>query len=236
MLNRRKLRRAIPEPLRQRLYDWNPSRRRSWRQAQGIERTPAAAAALTFDDGPDPEATPMLLDVLDELGAKATFFVVGERLEQGGPLLREMRSRGHEIALHGMTHRRHDKLAREDAMAELRDGLAAIERAAVPRPRWYRPPYGASSPVLARCCEELGLELVYWSSWGQDWDPIQPARIASLVCRDIAPGAVILLHDSALYAERDDARATIEAMPIIAGRARAQGLELISVGEAVDRE
>lgn len=195
----------------------------------------AGTIALTFDDGPDPQATPALLDTLDELGAKATFFVVGERLPDGGELLREIESRGHEIALHGMTHRRHDHLDEASAMIELRDGLAAIEGVAAIRPRWYRPPYGASSPVLARCCRELGLELVYWSSWGQDWDPIPAARIAALVCRDIDPGAIVLLHDSALYAERENARPTVEAMPTIAATAQQRGLELVSVGDAVSR-
>ncbi|MFN8163985.1 MAG: polysaccharide deacetylase family protein [Solirubrobacterales bacterium] len=232
---RRQLRRVIPDPLRQRLYDWSPSRRRRWREVPGIERVPAeAGVALTFDDGPDPRFTPTLLDVLDELGARATFFVVGERIAGSEELLREMESRGHEIALHGMTHRRHDRLSHAEARAELSEGLAAIESAAVARPRWYRPPYGGSSPTLARLCGELGLGLAYWSSWGQDWDPIPATRIAGLVVRDLAPGAVILLHDSPLYAEREEAGPTIEAMPIIAGTARERGLPLISLGEAIE--
>jgi peptidoglycan/xylan/chitin deacetylase (PgdA/CDA1 family) len=232
---RRKVRRAIPRPVRQRLYDWSPSRRRRWREVPGLERVPPRpVAVLTFDDGPDPQFTPALLDALDEAGAKATFFVVGERVPGSEELLREIQSRGHEVALHGMTHRRHDGLDDEQARAELSQGLEAIERAAVARPRWYRPPYGGSSPTLTRLCAELGLGLAYWSTWGQDWEAIPAAEIAGLVERGLEPGAVILLHDSPLYAERDDVRPTIDSIPLIAAAARERGLDLVSLGAALD--
>jgi len=231
---RRQLRSVIPRPVRQRLYDWSPSRQRRWREAPGIERIPpGAGASLTFDDGPDPKFTPLLLDALEEVTARATFFVVGERVPGNEALLREMESRGHEIALHGMTHRRHDRLDEVQARAELTEGLAAIEGASVARPRWYRPPYGGSSAALARFCGELGLELAYWNAWGQDWEDIPATRIASLVERDLDPGAVILLHDSPLYADREDAGPTIEAIPLIAGSARERGLALVSLGVAL---
>lgn len=236
MSARRHLRRAIPRPLRRRLYDWSPARRRRWRETPGVERVAlATAAVLTFDDGPDPRFTPPLLDALDAAGAKATFFVVGEQVRGSEALLREMESRGHEIALHGMSHRRHDRLDDEQARAELTEGLAAIETAAVARPRWYRPPYGATSPALATFCGELGLGLAYWSAWGQDWESIPASRIASLVARDLEPGAVILLHDSPRYGEREDASPTIDAIPIIAAAAAEQGLDLVALGGALEK-
>jgi peptidoglycan/xylan/chitin deacetylase (PgdA/CDA1 family) len=230
---RRRVRHLIPLPVRERLYDWNPSRLRRWRQVPGLRKLPGGGdVALTFDDGPDPEFTPALLEGLDAAGASATFFVVGERVAGNEELLREIERRGHEIALHGMTHRRHDLLGDAEARAELVDGLAAIEAAGVARPRWYRPPYGAASAPLVEHCRELGLGLAYWSAWGQDWDPIPAARIARLVERDLGPGAVVLLHDSPLYAEREDATPTIAAVPEIAAAARRRGLSLVSLGDA----
>jgi peptidoglycan-N-acetylglucosamine deacetylase len=234
MSARRKVRGLVPPSVRQRVYDRRRSKRRAWRRAPGIETVPpAAGAALTFDDGPDPELTPPLLDALERAGATATFFLVGERVGGNEELVREIASRGHEIALHGMRHSRHDRLGEEEAQAELSEGLAAIESAGVGRPRRYRPPYGATSPTLARACGELGLELAYWSAWGQDWDPIPAARIAVLIERDLEPGAVILLHDSALYAEREDARPTIDAVPLIAAVAESRGIELVSLERAL---
>jgi peptidoglycan-N-acetylglucosamine deacetylase len=235
MSARRKIRRAIPRPVRQLLYDWSPSRRRRWREVPGTERQPdRGAIALTFDDGPDPTYTPRLLDALDDASATATFFVVGERIPGCEELLREVQRRGHEVALHGMTHRRHDGLADPEARAELTDGLAAIEAAGVRRPRWYRPPYGGSSPTLARYCRELDLGLAYWSAWGQDWEAIPANRIARFVLRDLEGGGIVLLHDSPLYAERDDASPTIEAIPRIAAAAGSRGLRLVSLAEGFD--
>jgi peptidoglycan/xylan/chitin deacetylase (PgdA/CDA1 family) len=232
MSARRKVRGLVPPSVRQRVYDRRRSKRRAWRRAPGIEAVPpAAGAALTFDDGPDPESTLPLLEALERAGATATFFLVGERVAGNEELVREIASRGHEIALHGMRHSRHDRLGEEEARAELSEGLAAIEGAGVDKPRRYRPPYGATSPTLARVCGELGLELelAYWSAWGQDWDPIPAARIAALVERDLEPGAVVLLHDSALYAEREDARPTIDAVPMIAAAAQSRGIALVSL-------
>lgn len=232
---RRDIRRLIPGPIRQRLYDRNLAKRSDWLRTPGLRRTGAkAAASLSFDDGPDPQYTPPLLDALDRAGAKASFFLVGERVAEHPSLVTEIAARGHEIGLHGMSHRRHDALDLDAAHGELTAGLAAIESTGVARPRWYRPPYGATSPTLAACCEELRLELAYWSSWGQDWDPIDAATIARLVVRDLQPGAIVLLHDSPLYAERRDARPTIEAVPAIAAAARSRGLALVTIGDAAN--
>jgi peptidoglycan-N-acetylglucosamine deacetylase len=233
--DRRKLRGAIPLPVRERLYDWNPERRRMWKRAPGVERLRrGAGVGLSFDDGPDPDWTPAVLDALDDVGATATFFVVGERVERGPELTREILARGHELGIHGMEHRRHDRLDPDEGRREVADCAAAIERAGGVRPDRYRPPYGAASPQLAAICAELELELDYWSSWGQDWDPIPAERIARLVLRDLEPGAIVLLHDSATFAERPDPGPTVAAIPLIAAAALERGLTLRSLAAAED--
>lgn len=235
MSDRRKLRRVIPRPIRHLLYDRSRSRRRRWRRYPGIQRVPPdQGIVLTFDDGPDPRSTEEVLNVLSTLEKKATFFLLGERVLESPDLARELRSRGHEIALHGMVHRRHDVLARGDALRELSSGLDAIETTVQCRPRWYRPPYGRASSELVSVCGELGLSLVYWSAWGHDWEAISASRIARLVLRDCDAGAVVLLHDSALYADRDDAQPTVDAIPLIAEWANDAGLQLTSLGAALD--
>jgi len=189
---------------------------------------------MTFDDGPDPDCTPAVLDALEAAGATATFFVLGEHARESPDLIGGMVERGHEIALHGMTHRRHDVLDAAEAEDELEAGIEAIEGAGGGRAAWYRPPFGASSPTLAALCAKLGLRLAYWSAWGQDWEDSPPGRIAALVERDLRPGAIVLLHDSARYAQRVEAGATAAAVPLIASAARKQDLELVSLGKAMD--
>jgi peptidoglycan/xylan/chitin deacetylase (PgdA/CDA1 family) len=230
---RRAVRGLIPRPLRRRLYDWSPSRRRRWRRVPGLLTVPPErGAVLSFDDGPDPDGTPPVLDALAQSGTGATFFLLGRHVAEQPELTRRIETEGHEIALHGMEHRRHDTLSAAEAEAELKAGIAAIEAATGNRPTWYRPPFGASSPILAAVCGELGLRLAYWSAWGQDWEEAQPQRIASLVERDLAPGAIVLLHDSARYAQRTCASATADAVPLIAAAAAERGIDLVSLGAA----
>jgi len=189
--------------------------------------------ALTFDDGPDDRGTPPVLDALEALDVSATFFVLGSEVREQPALAREIRERGHELALHGMTHRRHDRLTATEARAELSAGLEAMEEILGERPRWYRPPFGRSSTTLATVCDELGLELAYWSSWGFDWESVSGGEIARVVLRDLDGGTIVLLHDSARYAERDDATPTAAALAEIVTTARERGLEIRPLSVAI---
>ena len=188
-----------------------------WRELPALERIDSGdAAALTFDDGPDPDGTPAVLDALDAAGIKATFFVVGEQLMRHHALAREALGRGHELALHGFEHVEHGTLSPQGARDDLARGLGAFEAATGRKPRFFRPPYGRFSEHSYRACADLGLEPVYWSSWGMDWEEIPAERIAELVTRDLTPGAIVLLHDSTRYAPRPSARPTAEAVALIA--------------------
>ena len=197
-----------------------------WRRFPGLERLepPDGRVALTFDDGPDPDATPAVLEALDAAGLHATFFLVGEQLLVHHELGGAVASAGHEIALHGFRHVEHEELA--DPRDDLLRGLDAVESATGVRARLYRPPYGRFSDGSYRAARELGLEPVYWSAWGSDWDDIAPERIAELAIRDLEPGAILLLHDSPRYANRPSARPTAEALVHLAGAAREGGLAL----------
>jgi peptidoglycan/xylan/chitin deacetylase (PgdA/CDA1 family) len=203
-----------------------------WRRLPGLERHAGPAAALTFDDGPDPEATPAVLDALDAEGVRATFFLVGEQLMAGPRLGREIRERGHEIGLHGFRHDPHDDLYPGQARDDLARALGAIEAATAVRPRWCRPPYGLFSEASYKACADLGMEPVYWSAWGLDWETVAPERIAELVAEDLGPGAIVLLHDAARYAPRPSATPTAAAVRLVARAARERDLELLPLGEA----
>jgi peptidoglycan/xylan/chitin deacetylase (PgdA/CDA1 family) len=203
----------------------------SWRRFPGVERLEEDRAALSFDDGPDPDATPAVLDALDAADLRATFFVVGEQLQRHWALAREARARGHQLALHGATHPHHEELSPAAARDELARGVGAFEAATGERATLFRPPYGRFSEHSYEACRKLGLTPVYWSSWGSDWDPIPADRIAELVTRDLAPGAIVLLHDSARYATRPSAAPTAAAVAAVAGAAAAAGLELGPLGD-----
>jgi peptidoglycan/xylan/chitin deacetylase (PgdA/CDA1 family) len=202
---------------------------RLWAELPGLERIPAGAA-LTFDDGPDPDATPSVLDALDAAGALATFFLVGEQVDAHPQLAKEIAERGHEVQAHCFDHEHHETLA--DPTGDLERTIASIERATGVRPAMQRPPYGRFSPASHGACLEAGLEPVYWSAWGEDWEELAPDRIADLVTRDLSQGVVILLHDSARYAHRPSARATAAAIPLIAAAMAELGLEPVPISSA----
>jgi peptidoglycan-N-acetylglucosamine deacetylase len=202
-----------------------------WQRFPGRERLEPGAGrvALTFDDGPDPEATPAVLDALDAAGVKATFFMVGEQALHHRALAREVADRGHEVGLHGFQHVEHDELGRA-ARDDLARGLGTLEVATGRRPVLFRPPYGRFSEISYSACRDLGLEPVYWSAWGSDWEDVDAERIGDLVTRDLEDGMVVLLHDSARYASRPSAAPTAQAVPLIAEAAGERGLQLVTLG------
>jgi peptidoglycan/xylan/chitin deacetylase (PgdA/CDA1 family) len=184
-----------------------------WADLPGIERI-STGVALTFDDGPDPDGTPQVLDALDEAGLKATFFLVADQIDADPGLAREITSRGHEVQAHCADHRPHREI--EDPAADLWRTIETIFKATGIAPTMQRPPYGRFTPDSHAACVNAGLEPVYWSAWGEDWEDIGHDRIADFVIRDLSDGVVILLHDSARYAHRPSARATAAAIPLIA--------------------
>jgi peptidoglycan/xylan/chitin deacetylase (PgdA/CDA1 family) len=206
-----------------------------WRRFPALERADGAAGiVLTFDDGPDEDATPTVLDMLDSVGVRATFFLVGEQVEAEPGLAREVVERGHDVQLHGYAHVAHELLTDEEARRDLERGLEAFRQATGREPHFYRPPYGRFSSGSYEACRALGLEAVYWSAWGTDWETISPERIAELVIPDLAAGAVVLLHDSSRYTHRPDARATVEALPLITAAAAERGLGFVTLADALD--
>ncbi len=206
-----------------------------WERFPARERADAGrgCVALTFDDGPDEDATPAVLEALDGIGARATFFMLGEQLMRHQAVGREVVARGHEVALHGFGHEAHERLSPQQARDDLARGLGAVEAATGRRPRFYRPPYGRFSEHSWEACRKLELEPVYWSGWGADWEPVPAARIGELAGRDLADGVILLLHDSPRYAERPSAAPTAEALRLISERALAAGLRLAALGDAL---
>jgi peptidoglycan/xylan/chitin deacetylase (PgdA/CDA1 family) len=206
-----------------------------WRRFPARERADGAPGiVLTFDDGPDQDSTPAVLDALDTAGARATFFLVGEQVEGDPALARELAARGHDLELHGYGHVAHEHLTPAEARRDVERGAQALREATGIEAHFYRPPYGRFSSGSYDACRALGLEPVYWSAWGTDWETITPQRIADLVIPDLAAGAVVLLHDSPRYSHRPSAGPTAEALPLITTRAGELGLPFLTLADALD--
>lgn len=163
-----------------------------------LQRVAGAAhhVALTFDDGPSPAVTPMLLDTLAARSARATFFVLVEPAERHGHLVRRMIAEGHEVALHGRDHRRLTDLDGPALDHHLRDGRDRLEQVAGTPVRWLRPPFGAQTVRTYRAIRRAGLDPVVWSRDLQDWVEQRPEDIASRADSEIAPGDIVLLHET----------------------------------------
>jgi peptidoglycan/xylan/chitin deacetylase (PgdA/CDA1 family) len=183
--------------------------------------------ALTFDDGPDPQTTPRVLDALDAAGAKATFFVIGRKAEAHPEIVREILRRGHAVGMHSYAHDRLFSFRSEKVVrADLERGLAAIAAVTGVRPRLFRPPIGHTNPIIARVADELDLVVVGWTVSAHDGTA--RAKVADVVARvssRLADGAIVLLHDAS---ERGDhAPTAASALPHIMDRARENRLDVV---------
>ena len=150
---------------------------------------------LTFDDGPDPAYTGKLLDLLDSYGIKAAFFTVGSFASANPELIRRMKDGGHTVGLHSYSHKSAYLMSAAQARRDLSMSAAAVMRLGI-NPRFYRPPWGHTTPALQQAASNLGIMPVFWSVMAQDWQGgLKSDEIASrLLCRTV-PGSIICLHD-----------------------------------------
>lgn len=192
-------------------------------RALGLPRTLPGAdgVALTFDDGPHPDGTPAVLDVLARAGARATFFVIGEQVRRRPALAARINEAGHAVALHGYRHRLQLRLGGPALRDDLTRGLAAIEDATGRPAGWHRPPYGIYSAAGLEAAREAGLRPLLWSRWGKDWRKFTtPGRIAQRAATGAHPGDVILLHDADFYSARGSHERTVQALRLILAQLR----------------
>lgn len=175
-----------------------------------------SGVALTFDDGPHPDGTPAVLEVLARAQARAAFFMIGEQVQRRPALAAEVLAAGHVVALHGHRHRLQLRLSSDEVDADLRRGAAAIEDATGTGPVWHRPPFGIYSAAGLAYVREAGLRPLLWSRWGKDWRRFTtPGRIAARATAHVGSGDVILLHDADFYSSKNSHLRTVEALKSI---------------------
>ncbi len=197
------------------------------RSALGVEdRTRGGGGFhLTFDDGPHPEGTPAVLEVLARHGVRATFFLVGEQVRRDPALVGELLAAGHELGLHCDRHRNLLRLSPRQVREDIARAEDTIASAAGRGVTLYRPPYGVLNTAAVMLARRRGWRTMLWRRWGQDWQAsATPEGIAARVSRAAAPGDVLLLHDADDYSAPDSWRRTVQALPLVLEQLARDGL------------
>ncbi len=194
----------------------------------------AAAArgeiALTIDDGPDPEVTPKVLDLLDRYGVKASFFCIGDKAARYPDLCRTIVERGHSVENHSQHHLYHFallgpfRMKREIQAAQ--DELTAITGR---RPLFFRAPAGVRNPFLDPVLAGLGLHLVAWTRRGFDTRTADHAAVIRRLLRDLKGGAILLLHDGNCARSSAGVPVILAVLPSVIEAALAAGLRFVTL-------
>jgi peptidoglycan/xylan/chitin deacetylase (PgdA/CDA1 family) len=205
-------------------------------------RLPAAAAerqeiSLTIDDGPDPEVTPAVLDVLEAHRARATFFCIADHAQRQPALCREILARGHSIQNHTQRHSHRFSLmgmkAFESEIGRAQQTLADITGE---MPRYFRAPAGLRNPFLAPVLRRLDLRLVSWTRRGFDTVQTQPVRVLDKLTRALRAGDILLLHDGNAARTREGQAVVLAVLPPLLDRLAQSGLRTVTLPQALRAE
>jgi peptidoglycan/xylan/chitin deacetylase (PgdA/CDA1 family) len=201
-----------------------------------LRHSPAAAAgdrprliALTFDDGPYPVTTPLLLQTLADLRVPATFFLIGRDAEQFPKLAQAITAAGSEVADHTMTHPNLDQLGDAAVTTELRTGTQMLEAiAADPAERTlFRPPHGRYTLATIRAAQAAGYATILWNDDPGDWRSVPPATLLTHILGHATAPEVLLLHSGK--------PGTIAMLPELVARYRQAGFSFVTVGSLLRR-
>ena len=190
--------------------------------------------AITIDDGPDPAVTPKVLALLDQAGARASFFCIADRVAAHPELAREIIARGHDIQNHTASHRHSFSFLGPRGYAEeLARGQRLIESVTGQRPRCFRAPAGFRNPFLAPVLARLGLTLVSWTRRGFDTREGDPQRVLQRLNRGLAAGDILLLHDGHAARTPQGEPVILQVLPRLLEDCRRAGLTPVRLGEAL---
>ncbi len=190
---------------------------------------------LTFDDGPNPDATPSILATLADCGVPATFFMVGSHVDRHPSIAREVAAAGHEVGNHTQHHRKLHWSGPKGVRVEMLAAHTRILEATGRPPRLFRAPHGYRSPFVGSEARRLGYSVVGWTLGV--WDTARPGvdEIRRRVRRHLQGGTILLLHDGDGADPSGDRRQTAAALPGIIEDAREAGLEFRPLAELIAR-
>ena len=192
------------------------------------------AIALTFDDGPNPNGTPSILDTLEAFRAKATFFLLGRNVDTYPHIAAEIARRGHAIGCHTYNHVRLVGLKTAQIVQEIKQSQRSILRATGTKPRLFRPPYGAYDSKAYFILRAFGMKVILWSAGGEDWLEHDSGIIVQRVLEGLSNGACVFLHDGSEDFSRQEAinrSNTIAATRTLLRVLSEQGYQFLTVPE-----
>ena len=187
--------------------------------------------ALTFDDGPYSPFTQELIAVLKEKQVKATFFVVGNNASKYPEVVRDVATQGHEVALHAGEHKDFLKLNSSELAGNMASGKKVLEELTGKPVKYMRPPHGFRDWAVMDEASRAGLKVVNWSVIPRDWTNPGAKEIADRVCKDVFPGAIVLLQDGDAPAQIASREQTVQATALIIDELRQQGYEFVTIDE-----
>ncbi|MCL7748386.1 polysaccharide deacetylase family protein [Halalkalibacter alkaliphilus] len=189
--------------------------------------------ALTFDDGPDSYYTPRILDILNQKNVPATFFVMGQQIEEFPAMMKRIVREGHGIANHTWSHPNIPTVMTSTLVDEIQSTQKEMMKTVGRMPDLFRPPYGALTKSDHIVLDEMGMRTIMWSVDTIDWSGQSAEEILHIVRRDISPGGIILQHNF-----QSDARlldGTVEALPRMIDELQAQGYEFVTVQTLLEK-
>jgi peptidoglycan-N-acetylglucosamine deacetylase len=191
--------------------------------------------ALTIDDGPDPEVTPRVLDLLDAAGAKATFFCIGRRARQAPALCRDIVARGHRVENHGESHSHAFALFGPGRMrADISAAQSVLSDITGQAPQFFRPTAGLRNPFLEPVLARLGLQLASWTRRPFDTARGDPQAAMQHLTRNLAPGDILLLHDGHAARTPNGVPVVLAVLPDFLKTLHQQGLKPVTLRDALN--
>ncbi len=196
--------------------------------------TPEGRVAFTIDDGPDPQVTPAVLDLLARHGVRATFFCIGDRVTHHRELVRRIAREGHEIGNHSEHHRYVFSLFGPAAMRrEIALAQASIQAVCSAVPRFFRAPAGLRNPFLQPCLTDLGLQLASWTRRGYDTVNADAETVLERLTRNLGAGDILLLHDGRAARAPDGTPVILAVLPGLLAMLASRRLRCVTLSEGL---
>ncbi|MEA3369202.1 MAG: polysaccharide deacetylase family protein [Candidatus Ratteibacteria bacterium] len=226
----------VPEKIKKSFYNFKERRQfRNLKKHKGIQTSvfwsgpeKSRKVALTFDDGPNPKTTLLLLETLEGKEVVATFFLIGQNAEVYPELVKEIKKRGHEIGNHSYSHPNMGRSEPLKVIQEVKKTQRILEEITGDVPTLFRPPYGTMMLEDLVIIPRFGLKMILWTVDSKDWSGINEKQIEEIILGTAYSGSIIVCHEQC--------RSTIGSLPRVIDALRERGYEFVTVSEIIEEE